>query len=72
MDLGRRKLGAVLGDECQLGCSSVTEPGALLASRTFVYPLTRLPKGAYGPNELVKNKPLEHGVIERGPLRGDR
>ena len=35
---------------------------------THVYPLTRLPKGLYGPSEVVKNKPMEHGVIERVPL----
>ena len=35
---------------------------------THVYPLTRLPKGLYGPNELIKNKPMEHGVIERCPF----
>jgi hypothetical protein len=69
VDLERRKLGSVMGDGCQLGCNSVAEPGAMFGPRTFVYPLTRLPKGFYGPNELIKNKPLEHGVIERSVLR---
>ena len=68
VDLGRRKLGVIMGDGCQLGCNSVTEPGCLMGKRTMCYPLTRLPKGVYGPNELIKNKPMEHGVIERAPL----
>jgi len=69
IDLERRKLGLIMGDGCQLGCNSVTEPGVVMGPRTFVYPLTRLSKGLYGPNELIKNKPFEHGVIERALLR---
>ena len=34
----------------------------------IVYPLSRVPVGFYGPREVLKNKPLEHGVIERAPL----
>jgi len=34
-----------------------------------VYQLSRLNKGFYGPYELIKNKPMEHGVIERSPLK---
>lgn len=69
VDVGRRKVGAVLGDHSQLGCNSVTEPGCLLGPNTVVYPLSRMPKGVYGPSELIKNKPLENGVIERSPFR---
>jgi hypothetical protein len=62
--LGRRKFGAVLGDGSQLGCGSVTEPGCLVGPQTHAYPLSRLPRGCYGPNELLKNRPS----IERAPL----
>ena len=62
--LGRRKFGAVLGDRVQLGCGTVTEPGCLLAPHTVCYPLTRLPRGYYGPRELLKNRPH----VERVPL----
>ena len=68
-DLGRAKIGIVLGDYSQVGCNSVSDPGTFLAPWTIVYQLSRLNKGFYGPHELVKNKPIEHGVIERGPLR---
>ena len=64
-DLGRTKFGAVLGDGSQLGCNSVTEPGCLIAPDTHAYPLCRLARGAYGPHELLKNRP----TIERAPLR---
>eukprot|EP00931_Biecheleriopsis_adriatica_P103094 TRINITY_DN77980_c0_g1_i1.p1 TRINITY_DN77980_c0_g1~~TRINITY_DN77980_c0_g1_i1.p1 ORF type:complete len:312 (-),score=45.65 TRINITY_DN77980_c0_g1_i1:8-943(-) len=69
VDLCRRKVGAVLGDFSQLGCNSVSEPGCFLGPNTIVYPLTRLCKGVYGPKELIKNKPMENGVIERVVLQ---
>ncbi|HEY3993991.1 MAG TPA: hypothetical protein VGM01_14080 [Ktedonobacteraceae bacterium] len=36
---GRNKLGAILGDDCQLGCNSVCNPGTLLGPRSSVRPL---------------------------------
>lgn len=68
-DLGRAKMGIVLGDYSQVGCNSTSDPGTFLAPRTIVYQLSRINKGFYGPNEILKNKPLEHGVIERVPLK---
>jgi len=68
-NLGRPKVGIIMGDFSQVGCNSVSDPGTFLAPWTVVYQLSRLNKGFYGPHELLKNKPLEHGVIERGPLR---
>jgi hypothetical protein len=40
-----------------------------LLPHTIVYALTRINAGIYGPHEVLKNKPMEHGVIERAPLR---
>jgi NDP-sugar pyrophosphorylase family protein len=37
---GREKLGAILGDDCQLGCNCVCNPGTLLGPRCAVRPLT--------------------------------
>ncbi|KAL3657671.1 hypothetical protein V7S43_017473 [Phytophthora oleae] len=68
-DTGRRKMGVILGDGSQLGCSSVTDPGTLIQQNTVVYPLTRLQKGIYGSSLLIKNKPMEKGVVEVVPLR---
>ncbi|RHY09857.1 hypothetical protein DYB36_001975 [Aphanomyces astaci] len=68
-DTGRRKVGVVLGDESQLGCNVATDPCTLIGVHTAVYPLTRLNKGVYGPNEIIKNKPLEHGIVERCQVR---
>lgn len=68
-NLGRPKVGIIMGDFSQVGCNSVSDPGTFLAPWTIVYQLTRLNRGFYGPNELIKNKPMEHGTIERSPLR---
>ena len=69
IDLGRRKVGIIMGDYCQVGCNSVSDPGTFLLPQTIVYSLSRIKSGVYGPNEILKNKPLEHGVIERADLR---
>jgi carbonic anhydrase/acetyltransferase-like protein (isoleucine patch superfamily) len=64
-DLGKPKMGICMGDFSQVGCNSVSDPGTFLKPCTIVYALSRINKGFYGPNEVLKNKPLEHGVIER-------
>ncbi len=67
-NLGKPKMGICMGDFSQVGCNSVSDPGTFLKPYTIVYALTRIKKGFYGPREILKNKPLEHGVIERSPL----
>ena len=67
-DLGGPKLGVIMGDFSQVGCNSVSDPGTFMGTYTIVYQLTRLNKGFYGPNVLLKNKPMEHGIIEVTPL----
>jgi len=69
-DFGKPKMGICIGDFSQVGCNSVADPGSFLKPYTIVYALSRITKGIfYGPNEVLKNKPLEHGVIERSPLQ---
>ncbi|HIE43888.1 MAG TPA: hypothetical protein EYP78_03715, partial [Candidatus Omnitrophica bacterium] len=68
-DLGRPKIGIILGDYSQVGCNSVSDPGSFLAPYTIVYQLSRINKGFYGPQEVLKNKPLEKNVIERAPFK---
>jgi len=68
-DLGKPKMGICMGDFCQVGCNSVSDPGTFLMPYTIAYALSRITKGFYGPNQVLKNKPMEHGVIERAPLK---
>lgn len=37
---GLRKFGAILGDEAEVGCNAVLQPGAILGRRALVMPLT--------------------------------
>jgi len=68
-DTGSPKMGVCMGDFSQVGCNSTTDPGTFLRPYTLAYTLTRITKGFYGPNEVLKNKPMEHGIVERAPLR---
>jgi len=68
-DIGDPKMGICMGDYSQVGCSCVSDPGTFLKPYTIVYPLARISKGFYGPYEILKNKPLEHGIIERSPYK---
>ena len=45
-DTGLRKFGAVIGDESETGCNSVTNPGTLLGRRCLVYPAVSV-RGRY-------------------------
>lgn len=68
-DLGVYKLGIIMGDLSQVGCNSVSDPGTFLGPRTIVYQLSRINKGFYGPDEVLKNKPIEHGIVERSTFK---
>ncbi len=44
-DTGLRKLGAILGDDVQTGCNSVTSPGTMMAKRTLLMPNATIGSG---------------------------
>jgi NDP-sugar pyrophosphorylase family protein len=50
---GLRKMGAVLGDGCELGCNCVTMPGAIVGRNTLVYPNATL-RGFTPHDSVVK------------------
>lgn len=53
IDTGLKKFGAVLGDNVEVGCNSVLNPGTIIARNTNVYPLTST-RGFYPENSIVK------------------
>ncbi len=67
-DTGMRKLGAIVGDHGQVGCGTVTDPGVFCGPRTLIYPLCRISKGFYGPDQIIKNKPMQKGILETTAL----
>ncbi|MBU0515229.1 MAG: glucose-1-phosphate thymidylyltransferase [Proteobacteria bacterium] len=51
---GLRKLGAIIGDGCELGCNSVTNPGVLLGPRSLVAPNSTVSPGYYRARSVIR------------------
>ncbi|MBI4698216.1 MAG: glucose-1-phosphate thymidylyltransferase [Nitrospirae bacterium] len=50
---GLKKLGAILGDNVETGCNSVTSPGVLLGKASFIYPNINVRAGYYPDNSII-------------------
>jgi NDP-sugar pyrophosphorylase family protein len=58
-DTGLRKFGALLGDNCDIGCNAVLNPGSIIGRGSAVYPNVNW-RGVLGAGMLAKNKgPVE-------------
>lgn len=55
IETGLRKIGAMLGDNVEVGCSSVLNPGSIVGKNTNVYPLSSV-RGVIPSNSIYKNK----------------
>jgi len=71
-DLGLVKMGVVMGDFTQIGCSSVVAPGTLIGPNCVAYGLCNVDRGLYDKSTLFKNKAIEAGVIELGSVDPSR
>jgi len=63
-DLGLVKMGVVMGDFTQIGCSSVVAPGTLIGPNCVAYGLCNIDRGLYDRGTLFKNKAIGAKVIE--------
>ena len=61
VDTGLKKLGAIIGDDVEVGCNSVLNPGTVIGKNTNVYPLSRV-RGFVPANSILK-RPDE--VVEK-------
>ncbi len=61
---GLIKFGAIIGDECDIGCNSVLNPGSLVGRRTVIYTNVSW-RGYCPPNSVVKLRQ----TIEVAPRR---
>jgi NDP-sugar pyrophosphorylase family protein len=52
-DTGLRKLGAIVGDDSETGCNSVTNPGTLLGRRCLVLPALSVKSGYYPDSSII-------------------
>jgi NDP-sugar pyrophosphorylase family protein len=64
-DTGLRKFGAMLGDNTDIGCNSVLNPGSIVGRGSVIYPCTNW-RGILPSNVIVKNKAAQE-VVPRHP-----
>ncbi len=55
METGLKKFGAMLGDEVEVGCGSVLNPGTVIGKHTNIYPLSSV-RGVVPEHSIYKNK----------------
>ena len=56
-----KKVGAMLGDNVEVGCGSVLNPGSIIGRNTNIYPLSSV-RGVVPENSIYKNK---NEVVEK-------
>ena len=61
LETGLKKFGAMLGDEVEVGCGSVLNPGTVVGSHSNIYPLSSV-RGVVPANSIYKNK---NEVVEK-------
>lgn len=54
IETGIKKFGAMLGDNVEIGCNSVLNPGTIIGKNTNIYPLSSV-RGVIKENSIYKN-----------------
>lgn len=65
IDTGLRKFGALLGDQTDIGCNSVLNPGSIIGRGSLIYPCTNW-RGVLPAHRIAKNRATVE-VHERHP-----
>lgn len=55
IETGLKKFGAMIGDNVEVGCGSVLNPGSVIGKNTNIYPLSSV-RGVVLENSIYKNK----------------
>ena len=55
VETGRKKVGAMLGDEVEVGCGSVLNPGTVVGKGSHIYPLSSV-RGTVPANSIYKRQ----------------
>jgi NDP-sugar pyrophosphorylase family protein len=66
LDTGLRKFGALLGDQCEIGCNAVLSPGSIIGRRSVIYPNVSW-RGVLPEGMIVKYKSSHRIVSRREP-----
>ena len=55
IETGLKKIGAMLGDNVEIGCGTVLNPGSIVGKNTNIYPLSSV-RGIIPSNSIYKNQ----------------
>ncbi|MBR3672876.1 MAG: UDP-N-acetylglucosamine pyrophosphorylase [Clostridia bacterium] len=55
IETGLKKFGAMIGDNVEVGCGSVLNPGSVIGKNTNIYPLSSV-RGVIAPNSIYKKQ----------------
>ncbi len=55
LETGLRKFGAMVGDEAEIGCGSILNPGTVIGKNTTVYPLSSV-RGCVSKSSIYKSE----------------
>jgi len=61
IETGLKKFGAMIGDNVEVGCGSVLNPGSVIGANTNIYPLSSV-RGVVPENSIYKN---QNEVVEK-------
>lgn len=61
LETGLKKFGAMVGDNVEVGCGSILNPGTVVGKNTNIYPLSSV-RGVIMPNSIYKN---QNEIIEK-------
>jgi UDP-N-acetylglucosamine diphosphorylase / glucose-1-phosphate thymidylyltransferase / UDP-N-acetylgalactosamine diphosphorylase / glucosamine-1-phosphate N-acetyltransferase / galactosamine-1-phosphate N-acetyltransferase len=64
LDTGLRKFGVLLGDNTDIGCNSVINPGSIIGRGSVIYPNVAW-RGILPANMIVKNRAKQDIVVRR-------
>lgn len=55
IETGLKKFGSMVGDNVEVGCGSILNPGSVIGRNTNIYPLSSV-RGVVKPNSIYKNQ----------------
>ena len=69
IDTNLKKVGAFLGDNVEIGCNAVLNPGTIIGPNSVVYPLVSV-RGVIGSNRIVKG--IDNIVLRKERILDER
>ena len=61
IETGLKKFGAMIGDEVEVGCGSILNPGTVVGKNTNIYPLSSV-RGVIPEKSIYKN---QNEIVEK-------